>query len=507
MLGSPVSLVQTVAAPIGGWNARDAVQAMPITDAPIMDNWVPGQDGVALRPGYQSHVTGLGANAESLMTHSAPSGTRTLFAASGTSIYDVSTAGPVGAADVTGLTSARFIHTMFATSGGNFLVICNGADSVRNYSGSAWTTPSITGVTSANLSFVTAHVSRLWFIEKNTLNNSYLGTSSIAGSATKIDVGPLCKRGGSLVALGSWTRDGGSGPDDIFVAVTNEGEVLIYSGTDPSSSDTWGLVGVFRVPQPIGSRCLVKIGADLVIITSRGILPLSAVLATALSQQQYAALTDKIGPAFEKAYRSDANQFGWQVIEYPKAGLLFVNVPDSTNSRYVQFVQNTRNGAWCRFTDINALCWGALGDALYFAGNDANIYKYDVDYDDDGDAIVASALTAFTDCGTQANKRFLMAQASYSAIENTTIPIALKLDFDTSVTALSLATVENSGAAWDTVEWDSAEAVWGLASQAINRKQGIRGIGQNAAIYVGVSAKSKVVLNNFDILYENGTAF
>ena len=50
-------------------------------------------------------------------------------------IYDVSSSGAVGAAAVSGLTNARHQHTMFATSGGQFLVICNGADGVRTYDG------------------------------------------------------------------------------------------------------------------------------------------------------------------------------------------------------------------------------------------------------------------------------------------------------------------------------------------------------------------------------------
>ena len=99
---------QTVSlpAPVGGWNARDSIAAMPPFDAVIMDNWFPDTDYVKVRKGYTNHVTGITGQVETLMQYS--SGTaRKLFAAATTSIYDVSVAGTVGAAVVTAQTNAR----------------------------------------------------------------------------------------------------------------------------------------------------------------------------------------------------------------------------------------------------------------------------------------------------------------------------------------------------------------------------------------------------------------
>jgi hypothetical protein len=68
---------------------------------------------------------------------------RKMFAAKSTDIYDVTTPGAVGAAVVSSLSSAYWQTVNFTTAGGSFLVLCNGADSVRNYDGTTWTTPSI----------------------------------------------------------------------------------------------------------------------------------------------------------------------------------------------------------------------------------------------------------------------------------------------------------------------------------------------------------------------------
>ncbi|MEC9266711.1 MAG: hypothetical protein VX464_11680 [Pseudomonadota bacterium] len=47
----------TIPAPIGGWNARDAIDLMQPTDAIVLDNWYPDETEVALRRGYSLHGT------------------------------------------------------------------------------------------------------------------------------------------------------------------------------------------------------------------------------------------------------------------------------------------------------------------------------------------------------------------------------------------------------------------------------------------------------------------
>lgn len=492
--------VATIPAPVGGWNARDALPNMEPTDAIILDNWLPTTAGIVLRPGYTTHATGLGASVETLMTHSAPSGTNTMFGAAGTAIYDVTSAGAVGAAAVSSTGNARWIHTMFATSGGNFLVCANGGTGVRNYSGAAWTTPTINNVTSANLSFVTSHASRLFFIEKNTLKAWYLPVSSISGDAASLDFGPYCKLGGALAALTSWTRDGGSGSDDVFVAITTRGEVLLYTGSDPSDADFWSLIGVFRIPEPIGSRCVIKIGADVAILTSAGALPLSAILSLTSTGAGQAAATDKIRGAFRSAYIGSGTTFGWQLIEYPKRGILLVNVPDGT--KYRQFAMNIQTGAWARLKDIEAICWGMKGDSIYFGDAAGKVRRWDVDNDDDGAAIIATAMPAFQNLDTPLRKQVTMARPLYSAIPGTNIPVQVKVDYDTTDAAFTYTTIIAPGSPWDTSPWDTSP--WGAAIGPISVWQGAPGYGQVISPVMSVSSTSPVTLNQTDLMFHVG---
>lgn len=127
---------KSVPAPIGGVNARDALAAMAPTDAVIMDNWFPNPSYVAIRNGSVNWATGMTGTVETIMAYNGLT-TRKLFAISGSSLYDTTTQGAVGAAIITGLTNARWQHQMFNAGGGNILITVNGADAPRRYDGGA----------------------------------------------------------------------------------------------------------------------------------------------------------------------------------------------------------------------------------------------------------------------------------------------------------------------------------------------------------------------------------
>ena len=136
----------TIPAPIGGLNTRDSVDLLPPTDAIRLDNFFPARSHVQVRNGYDDHATGLPSTVQSLMIYN--SGTaNTMFAASGTAVYDATSAGAIGSAVITSLSNAQFQWTNITTAGGAFLWICNGADAPRHWNGSAWATPTLSGVT------------------------------------------------------------------------------------------------------------------------------------------------------------------------------------------------------------------------------------------------------------------------------------------------------------------------------------------------------------------------
>lgn len=152
--------VTSLPAPVGGWNARDALSDMPITDAVSMTNWYPNTTDIQVRKGYTSYATGMTNEVETLMPYNSLTGTNKFFAAAGTSIWDISAAG-AASTSVSGLTNARWQYVNMETAGGNFLLAVNGADKPLLYNGTTWatmdsTTTAATAVTDGTTVTVTA---------------------------------------------------------------------------------------------------------------------------------------------------------------------------------------------------------------------------------------------------------------------------------------------------------------------------------------------------------------
>lgn len=500
-----VSRVATIPAPIGGWNARDPMPAMKSTDAVILDNMIPGTGGVEFRNGYVKHVEGITAAIGSLMEYRATNGQSQLFAAAGDKIFDVTGTDDIDPdtdAVVEDLSSARWSHTLFENSAGHWLIAVNGQDAGKIYDGTDWDDLELDGIESSEVDFVNPHGERLWFLKANSLDAYYLDTDAIQGTATRFPLGAVAKLGGSLVAMTSWTRDGGSGSDDVAVFLTSAGEVLLYTGADPTDPATFGLIGVFRIPEPIGRRCTVKSGADVGVITSQGALALSSVLDVSPSGQGQKAVTDKVKGAFAQAYRSFGESEGWQIIEHPSRGLLLVNVPQPGGVTFHQYVMNTATGGWCRFKNINATVFSLMQTDLFFGTPWGTIYRMDPSYEDDGDPIQATVIPAFTDFKTPLVKRFTMARPLFNAVSGTEPPIALLTEYQTTPITTFQTNVPGSGSYWNEAIWNIAS--WGPTPIAISDWQMIEGYGRVASVVISVASRNSILLNQIDIQYEVG---
>jgi hypothetical protein len=471
------STAASLPAMTGGWNARDPLPMMKSDHAVLLDNFFPGTGSVDMRRGSVLHASDAGAGPVETLIEYASGGTRQMLACGSGAIYDVSTSG--GATALTGtFTNNQWIWVNFR----GFVVAANGADAPINYNGTTIATSAITGtgLAPANLNYVVAHKSRLYFAENDTLSFWYLSTNAIQGTATEFDLSGIFRMGGTLTALGSWTRDGGSGADDLFVAMTSRGEVAVYQGSDPSDAASWSLVGVFRVAPPLGRRCMIKFGADLAILTQDGLLPLSQVLPIDRSAAGSQAISDKIKSAFTSAARNYGSSFYWQVFDYPQDNWLAVNVPVSGVDFAHQYVMNTLTGAWCRFKGMKAYSWGLLGDSLYYGGADGNVFKADVGYTDDGATITGDAWGAFSYFGSRGRlKQFKLIRPILSTLGSPTLSIGVVTDYD-DTTPTDSVTLSSSSPMWDTVYWD--ESYWSTESTILKDWVGVSGIGTAAAV-------------------------
>jgi hypothetical protein len=383
---------------------------MPITDAVMLDNYIPRPGYVALRKGSVLQASAIAQGTVHTLMVWAGSSDK-LLACAGTSIYDVTNIVTNPAALYSAATKDTWDYVNFANSAGSWIVAVNGADTPIKYDGTSVTTTAFTQsgtppptLDPTKLSLIMAHKRRLHMGEKNSLRVWFASsTDAISGPLGLLDLGPVFSKGGVLAAMGTTSLDYGLGLDDFAIYVTSKGQIAVYQGTDPSDATHWALVGVYNVGYPMGQRCLIKYGSDLAIITTDGVIPLSQAIRLDRAQDNAVALTQKIQDAFQTATRTyPAGTAGWQGMLYARGALAIINVPSSPA---VQYVQNIQTGAWCRFTGMNATCWAVANNMPYY-GSGAAVFQWDVGADDNGATITYDYLGAFSAFGSKGQKRF-----------------------------------------------------------------------------------------------------
>lgn len=487
-----VSVGASIPAPVGGWDAQSPLAAMKPQNAVILDNWIPRPGYVELRKGYiQTQETDAPVQTLMVWRGDAPGLDRVLSCV-GNLIVD-----NTGATLYTTALSPRWQYVNFSNDAGRFILAVNGVNTPQIYDGVSFQDAAITGTAGVitldptNISDIMAHKNRIFFIEKNTLRIWYLDVEAIQGPCGLLDLGPVFQKGGVLNCLQPWSLDGGSGVDDYAIFMTNQGEVAVYQGEDPNDATNWSEVGTYSLGLPLGQRTLIKYGADLAVITTDGVTPLSQALKLDRSQGNLVALTQKIQNAFAQATTLYKNHFGWQGVFYQKGSLFIINVPVSDLSKSIQFVQNVQTGAWCRFTGINALCWAIANDNIYFGGVDG-LYQWDVGSSDFLTGIVADVETAFNYFGERGkDKKFEMIRPLIRTEQNVKPALELVTDYKDRVPQAIPEVTTGGGAIWDTALWDTS--AWGQDLDIRNEWTSVTGVGYCAAARMRVITGASTV--------------
>ena len=451
-------------APIRGLIMNENLAVVRPGAATVLDNWICTTTGIRARGGTVKVAT-VGDEVESLFTYKS-GGVEKLFAATETDIYDITSLGDpdtVPTADVSSQTAGYYSTQQFGTAGGDFLVCVNGADDMQLFDGSSWTTinsgssPAITGVGTDDLSQVWSYASRLFFVESGTMSAWYLPVDSIAGAASEFSLAGVFQKGGALLFGATWSLDSGSGLDDKWVVVSTEGEVAVYEGTNPGSSTTWSLVGVYQIAEPIGINATMKAGGDLLIATKAGIVPISSALTKDLAALADVAVSAPIATAWSA--RLSEYDLPWEIVKWPDRSIMLVSMANSIKDSET-FVCNTKTGAWSRFTNIGARCMAYFNGYVYAGGNDGYIKVLETGGSDMGTPYTAVYVGAFESLdGIGMEKTVLMIRPKFlSAHPITAHPITWKatVRVDYSDDALTApASIDDFGSSfWDVAEWD-----------------------------------------------------
>lgn len=406
-------------------------------------------DGTDWNPIADEAVNDLGFDAETsaftvgdTLTGGTSGATATILSITKTS----TTAGTLRLGTVTG----TFQDNETITDGSGGSATADGADAA----GSAIT---ISGVTTSALSQVWLFKERLFFVEGNTSSVWYLPTESLGGTANEIDLGSVYPKGGSVLFGATWSLDSGSGLDDVCLFVSDQGEIAVYEGTDPSSANTWSLVGVYDIGRPLNKHGFFKAGGDLAILTEDGIIPVSEALRKDRAALQTVAISYPIEDAWKDAIANRSTAYPISVSLWQSQTLVLIGTPSKKEGLNVAFAANARTGAWSRIVGWDVRCSVVANDELYFGNEAGQVLQADTGGDDDGSAYTAEYVAKFSqsDKLRQANSVGI----TYRSTQAVSFTLAAMADYKVQEIATPVPIVSEVYSTWGAGVWGTF--VWG----------------------------------------------
>lgn len=511
---------ETVAAALKGWNTRDPYEAMDPLDAILLDNWYPSVNGLVVRNGTISYATGLSSLAlladdvvtvltddtgtpfggaspvQTLATFSSGSVNKFL-AACGGKIFDVSNAGTVGIPVKSGFANDHWSTVVF----NRHQLWANGVDPVQIYDGTTMSDAAFTGVSTSTLVGVGVFHNRLYFWDGVSPSFWYGTVLGIAGALTNFDFSMVTEAGGNLLAIEVLSYDGGTGINNYTCFFLTSGEVLMYQGTDPSNANNWALVGRYKLAPIVDRDAILRYGGDVYLATQSDHQQLSKML-IALKLGESLPLT-KISGAATAAFQASAGLGGWQAIYYPVGTRLIFNIPNSDGS-FHQHVYNTSTEAWCRFTGMNANCWGVYRDKLYFGGI-GTVYQADFGSTDLGKSIFALGQQAWQIFGSPLTKRIAAVRPIVQSGGLANFNFGLGFDYQPAeVTVASTGVpVGVGGLIWGQGNWGSS--FWRGGGVVDSRWHMAGGAGSSVGLGVAADTQTGATWIRTDFLIEPGT--
>lgn len=369
---------------------------------------------------------------------------------------------------------------------------------------SAASSISITGVDTSDLCHVWLYKSRLFFIEKDSLKAWYLPTGQVGGAALDINLGGVFHRGGSLAFGATWSLDAGDGADDKCVFVSDQGEVAIYTGSDPSTATDWAIEGRYDIGKPLSKRGVMQAGGDLLIATKVGIVPLSESINKDPAALSMAAVSRNI----ERTWTSEvSNTSNVELHKWSDENLMLTTWTGAPK----MLTANLLTGAWAQQSGWQGDCGALYLGNAYVGRSDGRVYKLDDGGTDDGDTFLARACPMFNDLGDPTRvKVSRMARASFMSSTDFNYSVGTAYDYNVSFPSSAQPAVIE-GMVWGTSNWGEAE--WGggnvePSQGRVDNWRSVSGSGYAIAptiqVTSGAAQKISVEFVRFDLTVEIG---
>lgn len=552
-------------APVLGNNTLDNAMAMGPEYTYVSNNFVSRPFGLELRKGYKEWLqngVSLPAAVATLMTYSNPGGTTVkLFACTEDTnnvVYDVSTpntslpplpystppsttpyppALPIqymqagSGAQVNGEWSWVNFNTptaaylccvlfgkgyyQYTPSTGWMKVPTNlgpGAPATREVQ---FEYPTGTFHDASTMLFTFSFKGRLWFLQGGTGLAFFLPLNSVYGKAGVIDLGQFLTHGGGLAYACNWTYDSGSGIDDRLIFVGNNGDMVIYEGTDPSSASNWRQVGTWYVGRiPKGRRGFDQYAGDVLIVTEYGILSISDLVSGRItSMQGQSSVAPKVNPSIARGISAYINEKYWQLVNYPSEELIMLLAPYRTVENNVRqcWAMSHFNRSWTTFTVMEPYTAALHEGQFIFSDRNGKLYQGFTGYKDGttydetvaGNEVTGQFQTGFHDYGTpNSNKRAQRVRILGRTDGTPTYILRLVPEYEFSDMPTPGAASSTVSFLWDVALWD--DALWQARSASWKKWFGVASFGKRLALQAAIRGSGYTLVTDYEITYETG---
>jgi hypothetical protein len=497
----------TLPAFFGGINLIDPIDQTPDSDAQELENVYPSGSKLELRKGLEQSWIASAQAVKTLANLVLADGSEKLVSASNGNLYIQNGTSSTAVKGATTPTLDEWQYTVF----NNRLYFCNGTDNAQVYTGTGnFADISFTGGSTPAINTlinVTSYKERLYFIKKNTGSIWYGGAKAVGTTAlTEFDVSYFLKLGGYLVSCGSWSSNIGTTTQDLFYILSSEGELLFYSGLDPSA---FTLAARYVIGKPLGYRAHVHVENDLWFITNEGIIPVSLLFQTESSTAAN-SISRKVNQLIRQAAKISSFSYLYSAAYYKAERKVFINLPvTATNTK--QLVLNLETNSWTIYkyaTSGSCLSMAMSGGNLYTGANNGTVFKSETGFDDDSLPIAYKIRGSFNFFGKRG--QYKVFRDVRPIIKTTASQFVIQLDIDTDFReSSSYATITTSdleaatSASWDTSDWDADD--WGDEDSFLFERYSLSGQGHCGALRIaGSISGAPLEFNAFEIRFEEG---
>lgn len=367
-------------------------------------------------------------------------------------------------------------------------------------------------LTTADMSYVWVYKNRLYFAQKDSMNAWYMvNVDSVGGDADVYPLAGILGLGGFLMFGSAWSLDssGDAGLSEQCVMVSNQGEVVVFQGSDPGNASAWSKVGLYRIGKPLGRRAFMRGGGDLAIATTVGLVPLSKAISLDVTALNLASVSYKIADAWGDAVTLRGAD-RWQCEIWAEGKMAVVAPPDLVGSSDpVMFVSNTETGAWARFTGWEALCMETFRGQLFFGSTEGRLFIANVGGNDDGETYSGAVVPLYEDLGASASAKIgKVARARTKSNVKVKGKIDLRSDFDMNLPSSPDATTLSASNTWGSGIWNQSQ--WGATSTSVINQDwhSLAGLGYSLSVCYQVTSGSVAPIDDelvdIEMTYETG---